>query len=291
MRQALYGDVLFFINFSMDFLTFFLTAHLLHRPIRIGRTVAASALGAAYAVAILFFPLRTIPGLLLHLAVSAGLCALAQKPTDFLEWLRGTLLFYGVGFLLGGSMTALYSLCNSYLYSRRVPDEDGFAALQEELPFGIFLLLAALGAGAVWLFGRLFARFGKIRSKRVYLALGEKACTFRALCDSGNLLTEPLGGLPVILCRREVGDRILPAEAAAFFQKGENASLAALPASLARRIRMIPVKGVGGGKKLLYGLLPDTVEVGHTPYRACIAFASDGEAFDGCEGLLPCSLC
>ena len=39
MKQTLYGDVLFLVNFSMDFLTLYITALILHRSVKKRRFV------------------------------------------------------------------------------------------------------------------------------------------------------------------------------------------------------------------------------------------------------------
>ena len=55
MEKTVWGDLLFLVNFCMDFQCLFLTAKLLHRRFFAWRAALASALGALYAVAALFF--------------------------------------------------------------------------------------------------------------------------------------------------------------------------------------------------------------------------------------------
>lgn len=50
METTVYADLLFLINFSMDFLCFYITATLLHRKLSLLRAIIASAFGAIYAV-------------------------------------------------------------------------------------------------------------------------------------------------------------------------------------------------------------------------------------------------
>ncbi len=288
LEQVIYGDVLFFINFSMDFLSFFLCAQLRHRRLYVGRTVIACALGAFYAVGSLFLPLNGFLSLVCHVLVSVILCKIAQKSKGATDFFRNILLFYGISVLMGGCMTALYSLCNSYLYVKRVKWGSNYTPLQEELPFGLFSLLAALAAGGVWLFGRLFSRNTVRRMVTVELRVGTRGACVSALCDSGNLLTDPLSALPVILCRAQVAQQLFPDRLA-------RAVVAADPAAFtdsvyAKKIRMIFAHGIGGGT-MLCGMIPDSVTVDGVACRACIAFTAQDVHFGGADALLPAALC
>ena len=51
METVLYGDILFIINFSMDFLTLFVTGKILHLKTSIASMLLASSVGAVYAIA------------------------------------------------------------------------------------------------------------------------------------------------------------------------------------------------------------------------------------------------
>lgn len=288
MEQVIYGDVLFFINFSMDFLSFFLCAQLRHRRLYVGRTVIACALGAFYAVGSLFLPLNGFLSLVCHVLVSMVLCRIAQKSKGVADFFRNILLFYGISVLMGGCMTALYSLCNSYLYVKRVKWGSNYTPLQEELPFGLFSLLAALATGGVWLFGRLFSRNTVCRMATVELRVETRVTCVSALCDSGNLLTDPLSALPVILCRAQIAQKLLPdvlADAAIA------ANLATFADSVyAKKIRMIFARGIDEGR-MLCGIIPDSVTVNGIACRACIAFTAQDVDFGGADALLPAALC
>ena len=56
MEQVIYGDTLFLVNSSMDFLALFLTCRILYRRLRVLPMVFAAVLGGIYGVAALFLP-------------------------------------------------------------------------------------------------------------------------------------------------------------------------------------------------------------------------------------------
>ena len=72
MGQTVYVDLLFMINFSMDFLCFFLAAKLFGIKLAIGRALLASAIGGAYSVTALFISVTKITAF----AIDVGMCAL-----------------------------------------------------------------------------------------------------------------------------------------------------------------------------------------------------------------------
>ena len=80
MEQTVYGDILFFVNFCMDFQCLFLTAKLLHRPFPLLRAAIASAFGALYACAALFLSVSGVWAFAADLGVCLFMCALVFSP-------------------------------------------------------------------------------------------------------------------------------------------------------------------------------------------------------------------
>ena len=69
MGQIVYADLLFLVNFTMDFLCFFVTARILCRPFKVWRCCIASVLGGVYSVVVLFAGFNAVIGLLADLAL------------------------------------------------------------------------------------------------------------------------------------------------------------------------------------------------------------------------------
>ena len=98
MEQVVYGDVLFIINFSMDFLSLYVTAKFIHLRLRLVPAIAAAAIGAVYGVAacnfgrkrayIIFYKRSGIHFDVLH---SSGKASFVKTYTDILcckPWTR-----------------------------------------------------------------------------------------------------------------------------------------------------------------------------------------------------------
>ncbi len=288
MEQPIYGDVLFFVNFSMDFLTLFLTSHLLHLPSRAWRMALAAAIGGVYGVASLFFPMPTVLTLTAHLGVSLLLCAIAFPIVKWKQWLKSVALFYGVGFLLGGSMTAVYHLLNHYLYEDRIFYAGNYETLQKSVSARMVLLLAAISAVLIFFIGRLLLKQGKVRTATLAFGMDGKETCVTALVDSGNLLCDSVSGTPIAFVQYAATHGVLSCAWQNFFCHPTVKGMTLLPPHMAKRLRLLPATGVGKEKVTLFCLRPDWVKVDGSPHTLLLAVtAPDVRDFGSYQALLP----
>lgn len=257
MEQTVYADLYFLINFSMDFLCFFLTARLLSYKLSLGRTLAASALGGLYAIAALFFGGSALVALLIDMAVCALMCAVALfRPHEARRLPLYILVYIAISMVLGGVMTALFHLFNRLELPLGEVAEDGISVW-------LFAILGALGGLITHACNRFFSHRAARQHATVTLTCGASVRALQALCDTGNSLREPIGGRPCIVvdCDRLRG--LLPPELLAAAKKG-----ALPPADLlgryAERICLIPAQSATGSRMLI-AFRPDrvTVDSGH----------------------------
>ncbi|MBO5270446.1 MAG: sigma-E processing peptidase SpoIIGA [Clostridia bacterium] len=291
MVRTVYADLLFLINFSMDFLCFFLVSRLFSRPIPLLRTLLASVFGGIYAVCSLFFPFRGPLLLLCDVLACALMCLVKEgrRGMSLRTWARETLLYTGVSMALGGVMTAVYSVLN----------DSGIADALEGESDGIsgwfFFLLAAIGAGATLLGTRYFHRQKAAKYVTATVTLCGRTGIYLAMVDTGNALVDPISGRKAAALDRTAAEALLPETVTAHLDDvGE--CLSALPAEYRARARLLPVKTVTG-EGILLAFRPDSCTVSSrdgkeredaTPYDILIALAPV-EA-EGVEMLLPATL-
>ena len=245
-----YADLLFLINFSMDFLCLFLSMGLLHlRKVR-WRMLLASALGGVYSVLALFVTLQPWLSLTVDLAVCFLMCATcaAGKGVSVgrLLLLFGT--YFGVSALMGGGMTALYNLLGRADLPLSRVSEDGISAW-------VFLALATAAALLAAFGGRVFSRKSAQRTCRVIIRMDQMRCEFEGLCDSGNLLCDPISGTPVIVADRQTWLAALPDTLQRVVEsEGKH------PINLqdGKRVRIVPMH-TAQGSALAVALMPDEV--------------------------------
>ena len=242
------------INFSMDFLCLFITAKLLCPKVRLIREVAAAVLGGAYAVAALFFSLPAWLALTVDIATCFVIVGVA-----FLRWkepyriLLYAPVFAAVSMLLGGVMTALFNLLNKTGLPRLLGSEG------DDISVWLFALLAIV-SGVITLLGGGYFK-GKMSAKEVEveITLMGKAVRLRGMCDSGNLLCDPIGGRPCIVADTAALAPILP-EGLYFAARSGADEVCGLPTELQRRIILIPAK-TATGESLLVGIKADSVKL------------------------------
>ncbi len=279
--MTVYADVLFLINFSLDYVALYITGRLTSSPSSTARMCAAAALGAAFAVCALIFDMKGFFYVVLTAAVCLLMCRCAFGKAGPIECVGAALLLFSVGAALGGAMTALSSLTKGYCDSVEGDAGDGVAVL------AVAATAAALTAAA--------ARFARRRCFRgtctVTVEDGGKQKTLTALADSGCFLREPLSGRPALIVRADALSEILPPSLVSAAVSGDvTAATALLPPGVLGRVRIIPVTGVTG-QGLLTGYLPDgvTVTCGKRSRRTdCIlALSADKSRFAGCDAIVP----
>ena len=242
MGTEVYADLLFLVNFSMDYLCAYLTASLLRRRAVPWRLLTASVLGGIYAVAALFLPLSRGGALLADVAVCVLMCVLLfyERGAPLRFFAAACPLFVGVSMAMGGMMTALFQLLN-----RLDLPTEALRREQDGLSAWVFALLAGISTFAGMRGSRLLCRSAVRRYARLSVTLGTRTVELQALLDSGNLCRDPISGRAVIF--------IDPLSARTLIGEGGGTD-----ADIARRFRLIPMETVAG-KRLQKAYLPDRV--------------------------------
>lgn len=285
MGQTVYVDLLFMINFSMDFLCFFLSAKLLSVKLSLGRTLTASAIGGIYANAALFLNVGAVAALFMDLLVCIVMCAVAfLKKGGGLKLPLCVLVYFAISMALGGFMTAIFNLLNR----ANLPLSEGETS--DGISVWLFALLAAVSAVITLLGGRFFRKKSAQRRADVEITYDGKKAKLSAMTDSGNLLREPISGRPCIVADISSIENIIPAKLARAAKNKDIGIIETLPPKDAKRVRVIPIR-TAGGDGILIALRAETVTVdggdGAKEVDALIALSDIEKSADGSEALLP----
>lgn len=284
MGQVVYADLYFMINFSMDFLCFFLTAKILSVKFNVFRLSIAAALGGVYAICALFLSLGRVWSLIVDMAVCAILCVVAfLRKRELKEIFTYIPVYIAVSMVLGGFMTALFNLFNRLDLPMPDSDSDGMS-------IWLFAILAVLGGFSVLIGGRFFARKSARKNAEVTLTYDGKSVCVRALCDSGNLLRDPVSQVPCIVVDRMLLRGVIPDEVLFASSNGGISSLSSMGRESSLRIRLIPAN-TATGEGLLIAFRVDSVEVdsgkGKRRVDALVAASTIGSTADGSHALIP----
>lgn len=287
MERTVYLDLLFLINFSMDFLCFFLTSKLLSRKLPTVRALAASVLGGIYADAALFVNVGRVTALFIDAAACLLMCTLVyagkRKKSDILFC---TLVYFAISMALGGFMTAIFNLINGMGISADAPE----SAASDGISVWLFALLAAVSAVVTLIGSRIFRRKTSVGSAEVEITYGGRSVKLRALTDSGNLLSEPISGRPCIVADISSVECIIPRDVIRAARNGDYSAIETMEPETVKNIRLVPAK-TAAGEGMLIALRADriTLDSGKGAYGvdAMIALSDIGANADGSCALVP----
>lgn len=236
--MTVYVDVVFVLNFAVNYLLLRASARLGAAAIRRGRLACGALLGAAYAVLVYLPGLRWLSVFPVKLLCAAGMIVLS------FGWRRSSLRLAAV---FGGMTLAL---CGAvYGVELLKGGQARYRADALFYPVSFFSLL--LTAAAVSLAGRLLLpklTFAADSILPLTLRLDGRSVHLSAIRDSGNTLRDPLTGEEVLTVYWKAARPLFP------FALSEEA--VASPAALALRLktyapRLIPYRAVGVSSGLL----------------------------------------
>ncbi|MEG2857714.1 MAG: sigma-E processing peptidase SpoIIGA [Clostridia bacterium] len=281
MVCVVYVDVLFLLNFIVNYLILFASAHIAGAPIHRFRIAAAGAIGAIYGVVAFFESMRVLTMLWAKILVAVIMVVTAFGIKTYKRLLRYFLIFCGISFAFGGAVFAIYTISNGA--GGLMDVRNGVFYLK--VPLGVLLASSAI---CYLIFAFVFRRTAHGAAtehviREVELSLGARTTAFRALVDSGNTLCDPLTNIPVIIVEYSAARDVLPHDARAVLDgiSGDEFSLAItkLPASM--RFRLMPYKTIDSALGMLLAFKPDMLIIDKVEKKNMLVAISPNVISDG----------
>lgn len=281
MSQTIYGDIYILINFSMDFLSLYILTFLTHDRVRLWRMCVGASIGAVYALLSLLPQENEFLQAVTNILVSMTVCFAAFGFGSLHAYIKRMFLFYCVSFLSGGFMSAIYYFAGKLIRDRDVLINGRVEDIYADIPLWVFALCALICALIAIIWGRVTSRSKQISVVTVRVESDNASHEFDGLVDSGNLLTDPLGGLPVIIVSAETAERLFPPE----IRRGDIDVH-----TVKGRVRLIPYQ-TPSGEGMTLGYIAKRVEINGCEVGAVLA-CPDGmsENFEGHAAIVPSCL-
>ena len=287
MQQYVYADLLFLINFSMDYLCLYITSRILHKRMNLPKMLLSSALGGIYSVISLFFTLNTVLSLVIDVLICIVMCAIvfAEKETKASSTLLCSFLFVGISMMTGGCMTALFNLLNRMDLPLENIASDGLSTYA-------FAIIAAVAGFISLKSGQLISHRSTVTECELEISLEGKSIVLKALVDSGNLIKDPLSGKSVIVIDKGQLNKIVNTKLYESFICGNRSDNAP------RGIRLIPIN-TAGGKSMLAASHPDKATIRFTDRKGkphafdadvMIAPSDIQQSADGYSAIIPAEI-
>ncbi len=282
--EVIYADVLFALNFCIDYLLLGATAKLAGLYVRRHRLAAGALVGAGYAVVTVFPIAAVLLWIPVRFAVGIWMVYLAYGVQSIRQMLKRFLLFLLVSFGFAGCTSALYCMTGTYL--------GQMGAYYFDVPLTVLLSACILAYVLSGILFRGTAKHGVIQDtlEVVEICFLGKQERFQMLLDSGNDLTDPISGKPVLVLERHALARILSADLLFLATASGNQDSAALfskiPIGYREKFCLLPYHAVGTNEGLLLALRPECVRRQGKPYDALIALTPHPIAQGRYEGLI-----
>ncbi|MBR5543827.1 MAG: sigma-E processing peptidase SpoIIGA [Oscillospiraceae bacterium] len=274
MVRTVYIDILFVINFIINYLILFAVSHLHTSHIKRWRLLLGGVFSALYGV-FAFFP---------ELSFLTGLIAktVASFLTIFISFgkrsiFRHTLSFFAVSLAFGG-----------FIFAVSLIFPNGTAQIANGIYY-IDISLRTLIFSSLICYLLLVLIFRRTASKTVReicdvkIICGERSVSLSALRDTGNSLRAPKTNAPVLICDFPSVENLFCESIRKTLKDNSPVTYPLLLDTLAPfgKFSLLPYKAVGVSFSLLLSYKPERVEVGgeHIP-DALIAF-SDSPVSDG----------
>ncbi len=203
MAVTVYADVLFALNYLIDFILLIVTVQFsraMTRPLRIS---VAAALLALYGTLVFIPSLKMLYSVLGRIAVGVLAIYLLRLPGGLRGMIKGMVIFFMASFVCGGAVFALVmgSRLGQMLHAVSVN-----GSIYIPVSLGTLIPAIILAYVSLMVFRRITVRNFSRDQILVPFALSVNGYTvsFTALLDTGCELTAPLSGEGVLLLSREL---------------------------------------------------------------------------------------
>lgn len=262
--MTVYIDVLFVINFVVNYVLLLITGKIMRREKSYVRLVTAAIVGALYACFMFFPQIKFLYGCAFKIIASFLLILIAYGAKNAVLTVKTALVFYLSSFLFGGVTLALFYFTDAGLKYGGALNNGIFYF---ELPWKILFFSCLIAYIAMKTGFAIYKRDKNLSYRRIRVEICRNSADLNALVDTGNLLIDPITNSPVVVAELESVKKLLPgALIEVFREKKENdletVSKAVKNTDFERRIRMIPFTSLGAENGIMLGFKPDSITVG-----------------------------
>ena len=195
MYYELYLDVLFLVNFMMDYMLLLIVRRMLKCSATHGNICVGAFIGSALTCIIIALPIPypIIKLILFHTLVNTCMIRAGLKIKTIRSFVKSLLMLYIGGFLLGGILETFrqYVRVGSLFFAVAIA--------------GYYMVLW------IWKFISYLQRYSSYHCE-VELYLGDRMYRVKGMIDTGNGLSDPISGRPVNILEREIVKKLFGEE-------------------------------------------------------------------------------
>jgi len=248
VEMVYYVEYIFAENFIIDFILLFITGKLTKKCIAFKRLIAASTVGALYVILTAYVAEAFITYFIVKFSVSVLMLMIAFDCKGILVNIRMIICFYITSLIMVGIITGIY-----YLTYSKVT---------------VSVIVISLFTGYIAL--NFFFKEIKLRQEKnnymrtVTIRLSEGSKSIRGFIDTGNELSEPFTGKPVIVvsmqCIKSILSDELYTDVLSFYNK-EKSYEEILNSHSDINLRIIRFNTISSKGEMMVCVTPDDIEI------------------------------
>lgn len=271
MYLEVYPDVVFVLNFFIDFILLFLLKTISKKKSKIIRMAGAGAVGGLFAAILCIFPWinPVIRVVVMNIAASVLMLVIAFGRMKLSELVKQVISLYLITYVTGGLINSIYYYTNFRLNLTRFGSSLTFSNMKWYVVPVLILLLLPLTLLLLW-----WMRWYKAVTPKTYdveLIFKEQRVLTKGLMDTGNRLYDPVFKKPVVVVENVLLKELLTEEFLGVVDRAKHSieGNGALDMNLETeskyldRLRFIPYQSVGKSNGMMIGLMLDQVLI-HT---------------------------
>lgn len=270
MYLEIYPDIIFILNFFIDYILLYLLKKVNRKKSNMKRLMGAAAVGAGFVAIASMFPWMNVVFrfLIINVAASVLMVSIAFGRMKVMELVKQMIALYLITYFAGGLINSIYYYTDSREMLMKIGNSLVLSNLSWKIVIIIFCCLVPATYFLLWLL-----RWYQSEKKETYeveLKFNDhKVCTI-GLMDTGNCLYDPIFNKPVMVVEDSLMKELLPAQAYCELESAksylEESAIGIDPAisdEQLLRIRFIPYQSIGKARGMMVGLILDKVLI-HT---------------------------
>lgn len=264
MYLEVYIDVVFIINFIMDFIVLWLENKFCKKNATIKKLLFGAFIGAIEMCIIVIIPFTNyLFNLLLgYLISSLSIIYITYRPKKIIELIKLTVIMYVIAIALGGLMFAIYYYSAIGYGMNQLLNGKQF----NNINLYFFILLIMISVIIFIIFFKTFQKSANV-SKNIFnvkITINKSNINTSALLDTGNNLYDPITNEPVIIGEINMIENLLPKEEFESFKDMVNnmydlSRISTIKEALNLKIRCIPYSSLGEENGMLLGIVTDKI--------------------------------
>jgi stage II sporulation protein GA (sporulation sigma-E factor processing peptidase) len=241
----------------MDLIIFYLSSKLLGVRVKCGRLLSGSFFSAVMYCVFIFTALQKYMGIVTAVLMLFISVRVVFKPKKWGELLFNSFCVTAVSFVVGGTALGIFYYINT---------SRGYAvSLNQGFPVTVLIISVSL-AFLVIMIVKKSIKTNSVKKQmfcETIICVNGKRAVIKSLVDTGNSLTDPISGKPVIVADTDSLRDILPVDLYRLCKRvsAEETVMLSKNKDYIGKLRLIPFQSVGIKNGMLVGLVADSVVI------------------------------